>query len=121
MRRAQMEPGTAERCYYGEFIQRFAYRNSAKTTRRRVANSLRCFAQPTKRIGSCNASKQARREQHEAAREMGRYSGKAGPALFNRRTSSLQIFAAVIDRRYSKTMQSEQLAYAIVTPYSMRK
>ena len=28
-----------------------------------------------------------------------------------------QIFAAVIDRRYSKNqMQSEQLAYAIVTP-----
>jgi hypothetical protein len=49
------------------------------------------------------------------------HSGKAAQALCNRRTSSRQIFAAVIDRRYSKTMQSEQLAYVIVTPYSMRK
>src|SRR5580765_879132 len=52
---------------------------------------------------------------------MGRHSGKAGQALCDRRTSSRQIFAAVLDRRYSKPMQSEELAYAIVTPYSMRK
>src|SRR6188768_3838139 len=52
---------------------------------------------------------------------MGCDSGKAEQLLCNRRTSSWQIFAAAIDSRYSKTMQSEQLAYAIVTPYSMRK
>ena len=39
---------------------------------------------------------------HEAPREMGCHSGKAGQALCDRRTSSRQIFAAVIDRRYSK-------------------
>src|SRR4029077_438881 len=52
---------------------------------------------------------------------MGRHSGKASQPLCDRRTPSRQIFAAVIDRRYSKPMQSEELAYAIVTPYSMRK
>src|SRR6266508_1262046 len=35
---AQVESGTEDRCDYGKFIQRFAYRNPAKTTRR-VANS----------------------------------------------------------------------------------
>ena len=39
---------------------------------------------------------------HEAPREMGRHSGKAGQALCDRRTSNRQIFAAAIDSRYSK-------------------
>src|SRR6478672_5564143 len=52
---------------------------------------------------------------------MGRHSGKPGQALCDRRPSSRQIFAAVIDRRYSKPMQTEELSYAIITPYSMRK
>ena len=51
-----VEPGTEDRCDYGKFIQRFACRNLAKTTRRCVANSLGHFAQPTRRIGSWTAA-----------------------------------------------------------------
>ena len=40
--------------------------------------------------------------EHEASREMDGFSGGAGLALCGRLTISRQIFAAVIDRRYSK-------------------
>ena len=48
----QVEPGTEDRCDYGKFIQRFAYRNPAETQRQRVPDSLGHFAQPARRIGS---------------------------------------------------------------------
>src|SRR5438094_6632338 len=72
-----MEPGTEDRCGYGKFIQRFAYRNPAETKRQRVPDSLRHFAQPARRIGSCTAAEPARHHQHEAARKMDGHSGGA--------------------------------------------
>ena len=92
---AQMEPGTEDRCDHGKFIQRFAYRNPAETTRRRVANSLRHFAQPTRRIGSRPAAEPPRHHQREASREMDCHSGEAERHSATAGTSSRQIFAAV--------------------------
>jgi nucleoside diphosphate kinase len=52
---------------------------------------------------------------------MDRYPGEA-PTFFRPRLGcGRQDFAATVESLYSKTMQSEELAYAIVTPYSIRK
>src|SRR5260370_36544663 len=71
-----METGTEDRCDYGQSIQRFAHRTPAQTTRR-VANSLRHFAQPETRIRSRAAAQPPRRRRHEASREMDGFSGAA--------------------------------------------
>jgi hypothetical protein len=99
---ARMELGTGDRCDRGKLIQRFAYRNPAQITRRRVANSLRHFAQAARRISSRTAAESPRHHQHDASREMDGFSGAAGPALCGRRSVGRQIFAALIDPRYSK-------------------
>src|SRR5437762_6959920 len=109
-----MEPGTEDRCYYGKFIQRFAYRNPAETTRRRMANSLRHFAQPARRIGSRTAAEPPRHHEHEASLRLDGFSGGAGLALRGRRTMNPQVFCG--GQRpplQQKPMQSEQLASAI--------
>ena len=72
-----MELRSEDRRDYGKFIQRFAYRNPAQTTRRRVANFLRHLAQPETRIRSRAAEEPPRRRRHEAAREMDGFSGEA--------------------------------------------
>ena len=70
-------PALEDRCDYGKFIQRFAYRNAAETRRQRLANSLRHFAQPETRIGSRAAAEPPRRHRHKASREMDGFSGAA--------------------------------------------
>src|SRR5436190_21750382 len=53
---------------------------------------------------------------------MDRHPGPLWRRSASTRTCRRQSFAALADRRYSKKpMQTEQLTYAIVTPYSMRK
>jgi hypothetical protein len=72
-----MELGTEDPRGHSKFVQRFAYRNPAETTRRRVANSLRHFAQPARRIGSRAEAESLRHHQHEASWEMDGHFGEA--------------------------------------------
>ena len=90
-------------CNNGKFVQRFACRNRAQTTRRQMVNSLRYFAQPARRTGSRIAAESPCHHQHQAAWEMGRHSSTAWANPLRPQNVSLQIFAAVKDRRYSKT------------------
>ena len=72
----KFNPATGNGCNYREFILRFAYRDPAETSLWRLANSLRHFKKPGRRIGSRAAAEPLRHHPCETSREMGGHSGE---------------------------------------------
>jgi hypothetical protein len=89
------------RCNYGKFIQRFAYRNPAKTNARAwliLSGILRSQQDELVRALQRNHFDVI---SMKASREMDGHSGRR-KRLWQPPDIEPQIFAAVIDRRYSK-------------------
>src|SRR5262249_44776174 len=89
---AQMELVRRERRNHSKFIQRFTYRNPPGTRLQSMANCIRNFAEPAKRLGARAPAEPPRCRRCEAARKMGCHSGRTDPQLCGRRKATRQIF-----------------------------